>query len=445
MHEDGLMVGDKLPIIRLLKGRLAVAEDGERCLTLLSILRRKAVEADVLLHLEAAAAYLRHGNKALANLRLAFAHLPPIADEQDMERLLWAAFLLDRGVAPRQLMQHLALDSSAFDAVTKYSRDQPRVPAGNGRTSGQFGSYAGYQALLSVPGAANGFLAGASQDIVAALTRFASRLSIPTAVLGALFIPTPNSGGVTEGSLPDAPDVAFKNDAPAGVLTLSTVAGGQEVAVTARNQSGVFVATQSGQEIGRDLGGHLFLALDAVMDVLEDAQEAHEDEGTKPKAAINNDEPRLCPAPQKDTPHGSKETAAAYEDDVHRRVNPLAPIPSEFAVKFVNPITGLTYYFDDCFRYSGDLVDGDMKLGDLVDAKGPRYAFLLTMNDRTQQGVTNYFRETANKQLAVVAGTERRIKWYMAEKSAADYARRLFEDEKLDITVSHMPPRHVPR
>lgn len=441
LHESGLIFGSDFPLIRFIKGNLAIAEDGERCLALLSVLERRPVEADVLLHFDAAAAHLRRGDKALANLRLAFARLPTLSDRSDLQRLQYADALFTRGVTPRQLMRELALDSSALDALAKYSRDQPRVPAGNGRASGQFGSNSGDQALLSMPSATKSFLGGASSDIIAALTRFATRFATPTAILGALFIPTPNNGDVTEGTLPDAPDVAFKSDGPAGLLTLTTAVSGQEVNVTARNQSGVFVDARSGQEIGRNLGGHLFLALDAVMDVLEDAHEAREDGGTEPKAAIVEDEPRLCPDPQTDTPHGSKEPAINYEDDVHARVNPLAPIPSGFAVKFVNPNTGLAYYFDDCFRYNGDLIDGDMKPGDLVDAKGPGYAFLLLMNDKTRRGVRNYFLETGGKQLATVLGTGRRVKWYMAERPAADYAQRLFELEGLDITVSHMPLR----
>ena len=173
---------------------------------------------------------------------------------------------------------------------------------------------------------------------MAALTSFAARFSVPTAVLGALFIPTPNSGGVTEGTLPDAPDIAFHMDGPAGLLTLRTAADGDpEVAVVARNQGEVFVDTRSGRQIGRNLGGQMYLALDAVRDVLEDAGSAHEDEGTKPKPFPTDDEPQLCPAPQKDVPHGSEKPAKDYEDDVHARVNPLAPIPREFAVRFVNP------------------------------------------------------------------------------------------------------------
>ena len=440
LHEHGLMVGNDLALIRLVKGDLAIAEDGERCLALLSVLDRRPIDADVLLHFEAAAAYLRRGDKALANLRLAFARLPAISNPFDLQRLRFANELFARGITPRQLMRELALDSSALDILAKYSPDQPRVPAGNGRASGQFGSNSGDQALLSVPGATTGFLEGAGPEIVGALTRLASSFSVPTAVLGALFIPTPNSGGVTEGTLPDSPDVAFKNDGPAGVLTLKTAAdGGPEVTVTARNENGIFVDVRSGQQIGRNLGGSLFLALDAVHDVLEDARETHEDEGTKPKAAIDDDEPRLCPAPQKDTPHGSSEDAKNYEDDVHARVNPLAPIPREFAVHFTNPQTGESYFFDDCFRYAGDLIDGDMQRGDFADAKSARFGFLL-LNPKTRAGVLATFENAAARQTAAVKGTSRRIKWYFGSEFAAKQIRDTI-GKSYGITVAYMPPR----
>lgn len=445
LTEVGFSMGDDMILMRRINGRIAISEDSERCLASLSVLKKEALPAEYLLDLIGAAAHLRDGDVALANLRLVFSRLPAIRTSADADRLAAAIALLDGGMAASDLMKNVGLSDDALNALEKFDPNQPRVPAGNGRASGQWGSASSAEARVVALSAGRGFLRGASPQIVTALTRFAARFSVPTAVLGALFIPTSNSGGVTEGTLPDAPDIAFESDGPAGLLTLSTEADGQDATVEARNQGGVFVDVRSGQEIGRDLGGELFLELDAVMDVLQDAHEAQEDEGTKPKAAIDDDEPRLCPAPQKDTPHGSKDAAIAYENDVHFRVNPLAPIPSEFAVRFVNPTTGLAYHFDDCFIFGGDMIDGDMKQGDLVDAKGPGYAFLLTMNASTKQGITDYFRKTANAQLAVVSGTGRRIKWYMAEQSAADIARRLFRDEKLDISVSHMPPRRFRR
>ena len=46
-------------------------------------------------------------------------------------------------MTPRALMKGLGLDPAALDALEKYNPDQPRVPAGNGRANGQWGSGGG--------------------------------------------------------------------------------------------------------------------------------------------------------------------------------------------------------------------------------------------------------------------------------------------------------------
>ena len=50
-----------------------------------------------------------------------------------------AAELIDAGVAPRELARELGLSPIQFD-VSKYDENQPRVPAGSGRESGQWTS-----------------------------------------------------------------------------------------------------------------------------------------------------------------------------------------------------------------------------------------------------------------------------------------------------------------
>ncbi len=46
-------------------------------------------------------------------------------------------------MTPRALMKGLGLDPAALDGLEKYNPDQPRVPAGNGRANGQWGSGGG--------------------------------------------------------------------------------------------------------------------------------------------------------------------------------------------------------------------------------------------------------------------------------------------------------------
>lgn len=138
--------------------------------------------------------------------------------------------------------------------------------------------------------------------------------------------------------------------------------------------------------------------------------------------------------------HGASREALDYEEDVHARVNPLAPIPHGFGVNLIDPQTGAIVYFDDCFRYAGDLVDGDMQAGDLVEAKGERFAYLLSQT--FGEGIMREFVNRAWKQKSAADSRGVRVKWYLAEEEAADLVRERFDREGLgDIIVSHMPPR----
>jgi hypothetical protein len=118
--------------------RLDFEADEERLLVLLSVSYNKAVSRDMLRPLEAAVKHWGRGDKALANLRLVFANLPPLAHPGDAERLSLAEYLLDQGMTPRGLMKELGLDPAALD-LRNYNPGQPRVPAGNGRESGRWG------------------------------------------------------------------------------------------------------------------------------------------------------------------------------------------------------------------------------------------------------------------------------------------------------------------
>lgn len=180
----------------------------------------------------------------------------------------------------------------------------------------------------------------------------------------------------------------------------------------------------------------MYLDLDSVHAALGAALEAEGKE--KPKAWDQSEEPKLCPAPTKDTPHGSSERALNYEGDVHARVNPLAPIPRGFGVKVLNPKTGKYVNLDDCFRYAGDLVDNDMKPGDLVDAKGPRKAFLYSKDWKALDEDV----DQARNELDAADGRGVGLKWYYAEREAAVIARAKFDEEGLNrVVIGIMPPK----
>ncbi len=453
--EAGLVLGAATLLARMDRdghgiSRLADEEERERLLALLSVVQRRPFSANKLPWISASLDDWQRGEKAVAHIRLAQAHLPRLIDIHDAYRLFLAETLLDQGMTPRALMKALGLDASPLDLI-KYDPDQRRVPAGNGRESGRWGPGGGgsSQAFLApAAGAAaragaRTLLAGAMPSALEALTTFAARFSVPTAVLGALFIPTPNSGGVTQGALPDAPGVRFKQDGPAGTLRLTaTAADGSSVIVAAQNRGGIYVDVRTGEPLGRNLGGQLYLDSDSVQNAiragLAPGQELTPDE----RPGSKDDDPKLCPAPELDTPHGSSERAKDYEDDVHARVNPLAPLPRGYGVNLLDPATGRIVYYEDCFRYAGDLVDGEMQKGDLAEAKGLGYEWRIRAGGDRRKEALEELEVQAQKQLRTADAVGRGLKWYFAEPYAADQVRDYFRDHGLErIIVAAMPPR----
>jgi hypothetical protein len=74
----------------------------------------------------------------LAHIHLAFLDLPKI-DEAGAYRLFLAGTALEKGVSPSDLLKALGFPGAARD-IEKYNPDQPRVPVGSGRESGQWTS-----------------------------------------------------------------------------------------------------------------------------------------------------------------------------------------------------------------------------------------------------------------------------------------------------------------
>jgi hypothetical protein len=124
------------------EGRAArgLAFDGEeaRLLSLLTAAYREPLAGGVIEKIRRAGEFWRAGEKALAQIHLAFLGLPKI-DEADAYRLFLAGTALEKGASPSDLMKALGFPRAARD-IEKYSEDQPRVPAGSGRESGQWTS-----------------------------------------------------------------------------------------------------------------------------------------------------------------------------------------------------------------------------------------------------------------------------------------------------------------
>jgi hypothetical protein len=136
------------------KGRATggLAFDGEeaRVLSLLTAAYREPLAGGVIETIRRAGEFWRAGEKALAQTHLALLGLPKI-DEADAYRLFLAGTALEKGVNPSELMKAFGFPRPARD-IEKYNPDQPRVPAGSGRESGQWAS-GGRRAATDLRGA----------------------------------------------------------------------------------------------------------------------------------------------------------------------------------------------------------------------------------------------------------------------------------------------------
>jgi hypothetical protein len=119
---------------------IAVDVTDPRLLALLAAAHLRHTPASALTHIRRAADRWRAGDNALAAMHLALSRLDrlehPVADAY---RLFLADGLLEAGFDADTIVKAMDLDAPpGAQAFSKYSPDQPRVPAGSGRASGQW-------------------------------------------------------------------------------------------------------------------------------------------------------------------------------------------------------------------------------------------------------------------------------------------------------------------
>ena len=380
--DDGLVLGAGTILARMTgessgEPTLGLEEDEDRLFALLAAAHGRPMSTDLPRHLGEAFAHWRRGEKALANIRLAFAQIPRLGDRSDAYRLFLAEELLDAGMAPAALMKGLGFDAPAR-GLAKYDPNQPRVPAGSGRSSGRWGAGGGAAkapapaAIAPVPAVASPLAVAAArapgtlaEGLFASVADGAFLAGLETlaamvgsaATLGAIFIPTP-AGVVSHGSIPGEPGLSYSFDEPEGVLRLyrQGEAGQQTVAEARLRPDGILAETETGLPIARMVKGSLVFDADSLA-------------GAKAEAGARSerDEPKLCPDPSSDVPHGASERAKAYQEQISRLNNPQRPLPAGMAVSLENPLTGRNVVFDDCRESDGTM----------IEAKGPGYAKLL--------------------------------------------------------------------
>ncbi len=416
--EQGLTLGAGTVLLACDRGRRLQQVKGQeaRLVALLSAACGEVLPGRVAGNIERAAKCWSEGDDCLAYIHLAHASLPVPRDAQASAcRLLVAERAMMAGVAPQTILQALRVRIPESRFVNKFDPSEPRIPAGSGRTSGQWTSESSASVIspgesLAVPAAAQlgDLLPAAAESLgefaAGLLTRFAGSAA---AVFGLLFIPSPNDLNV-KGEVLGAPGLSYSWNRDETLLHLSYIdAIGQTTNFTAQLEDDVF-RDQSGNVVARILRGG-----DIVVD----------------KAAVfpdsaNDNEPKLCPMPGLDKPG---ERGRDYEDYVKSVVNPVDTTPRYWGFQLLDPTSGTFVHYDDCEHTTGTM----------IDAKGPGYANLLTY-DKVSASVAQKLLDESARQLAALGA--RQLRWYFAEPEAAVFAEELFrtEDkgrEKIEVRI----------
>jgi hypothetical protein len=420
LSSNGLILGAGTVLVPADGARQLQGLHGQeaRVLALLSAAYGRAVASSVLGNIQRAAKAWREGDDCLAYIHLAHARLPALQDPYEAARRLFIVEgFMKAGTSPRAVFEAFHFGAAYIDAVEKlFNPDQPRVPAGSGRTSGEWtdsGATAGDDAarpgtagqeeqgssvLGRAPLPAAGFLGELNATQAAELGAYALRVLTPVgvaaAVFGLLFIPSPNNLRV-EGEVPEIPGLRYSWNRDESLLHL-TYDGpdGARRTFTAELQEDVFRDAR-GQAIGRVLPrGNVAIDPAAVFPEI-----------------TNDNNPKLCPDPGPDKPG---ESGRNYADYVKEIVNPGNPTPRYWGYQLSNPYDfGNLIFYDDCQHSTGTM----------IEAKGPGYAEMLKYEILKDSLTQEWLAESGRQ---VDASHGRPIRWYFAELKAALFAQEIF-------------------
>ncbi len=261
-----------------------------------------------------------------------------------------------------------------------------------------------------------------------ALARIALGITGVTTFLGIIFIPT-NRSLITEGTVPDHPDIKFKYDEDAGVFTIHRDGGdGSTYGFSGRaDADGVFRDGQGRAYARRLADGTIIIDPDTLP-------------GAKTDTATGDVQPKLCPDPGPDRrplldengnlDESKIDRAARYQAYVSSIVNPQNPLPIGLAVELPSPLGDDPISFDECRQSDGTM----------IEAKGPGYLdMLLSPYKFPWTNVENEMVWQARRQLMAAGG--RAVEWYFAEDVVAEYMRHVFRAEGLSsIIIKVVPP-----
>jgi hypothetical protein len=402
---DGLALGAGTILLPAVgPRRLANLQRGEaRLLALLCATYGRAIAPSALANIERAAKSWRDGDDCLAAIHLAHARLPPLDDSHEAARRLFITdAFINAGTSPLAILRALGFDGAYVEAIEKYDPAEPRVPAGNSIFSGR------WTKILS-------FLGDLTAMQATQLALWATRLLGPAVVVSGavevfrtIFVPSSNRIRV-EGDVAGLPGgrYAWNRDEAQLHITYKT-ADGEQRTFTAQRQENKLLGPH-GQVVGVVLpDDNVVIDADAL-----------------PGRPANDNEPKLCPRPQPDKRTNNK--GIEYEIFMRPIVNPFMPTPLGMAYYLTNPSIGKPVEFDDCQQETGDMVDYKHK-----------YWKLLSDLDTQRFTISKLWKQAESQ---VQAAGDRRIRWYFAERKAADYVRHLFngDDIRGRIEIVHVP------
>jgi len=141
--DQGLVLGAGTVLVKADEsgGAIAVDQSDPRLYALLAAAHLRRPTAGALAHLHKAAMRWSEGHEPLAVMHLALSQVAQLDQpEADAQRLFLADGLLDAGFEANAVVDAIEAGGAALEALQKYDPDQPRVPAGSGRASGQWTS-----------------------------------------------------------------------------------------------------------------------------------------------------------------------------------------------------------------------------------------------------------------------------------------------------------------
>ena len=375
----GVVLGFDTVLVRRATDGYDLTGDAERLLCLLSITQRRPQQPRSLYCLRRALACWEQGNKALAHIHLAFGRLPRVENVDDAWRLHQAGGLIDLGMAPRILAKELGFELPSA-SLSKYDENQLRNPAGSGRVSGQWAkdpvaagsiawapepqpnapspvATAGAGALALRPTAPS-LVDALGAEALEWLAALAEGLTLPAAVFGTIFVPSPTSGTSEAGEVPGHPGLSYALDHDTGTLRLSQDSNPDpdDALVAQLGADGIYRDVETKVPIARAVGSSAVLIDLAQAPAIADS------------ITSDDDQPKLCPAPSNDQGGGRKLFDVLYEQYVRDFVNPqrrpqLAP-GLAFALP-ANTKSGWVHY-DDCREATGAMIDAKGNYADFM-------------------------------------------------------------------------------